>query len=93
MQPHLQPPGGPQTVYVQTATRTSTYQDYEGKKAKIFGIIQVVCGILAFVVNIALLSISSAGGYSGAGIWGGIMVSGQSLLGIHQYMPTHLPIK
>ena len=76
MQPHLPPPGGPPTVYMQTAPRTPTYQDYEGKKALIFGIIQVVCGSLAFVVNIGLLTISSAGGYSGAGIWGGIMVSG-----------------
>ena len=37
--------------------------------------LQIVCGILAFGINVGLLIIGSAGGYSGAGIWAGIMVS------------------
>ncbi len=75
MQPPIPQPGVPQTVMIQSApTTSSVYPGYQGTKAKIFGIIQIGCGILAIICQGVLISVNSRAAISGAGIWCGIMV-------------------
>ena len=75
MQPYQPPAPAPNTVNVQPQS-ASTYPGYSGSYSKIFGGIQIVCGILTIICHWFLISIESAAMFSGAGIWFGIMVSG-----------------
>ena len=74
MQSYQPLPTAPDTVYTQPPS-ASTYPGYNGKYSKIFGIVQLVCGILAIALHGVLTGVLSTGSYSGAGIWGGIIAS------------------
>ena len=70
----------PQHVVVQvpaTASSTcctNTQEQYATTTSKALGILQMIGGVMAIICQCVLIGVSSAGGYSGAGIWCGIMV-------------------
>ena len=53
----------------------TTYPDYDGKKAKTYSAIQLVCGVVAIGCQAGLNTINSAASYVSGGIWVGVMVS------------------
>ena len=83
----------PQQVMVQvpaTASSpccTSTQPEYAATTSKALGILQMIGGVMAIVCQCVLLGVSSAGGYSGAGIWCGIMVGNWKLTKVK---PAHV---
>ena len=68
------PPPQQQVVYSQTPTNSDVRENYAGSTSCRLGIIQICGGILAIAFQGALIGIKSAAGYSGAGIWCGILV-------------------
>ena len=58
-----------------STSQSSVSVSYAATTSRYFGIIQIVGGILAIVIQAILIGIVSTAGYSGAGIWCGILVS------------------
>lgn len=51
--------------------------NYAGERAKVLGIIQIVCGILSIVFQVVSIIILAGFFPVGHGIWGGVFVSCQ----------------
>ena len=67
-------PGQPQVIVI-PAKDGSIAENYSGGTSRVLGIIQIIGGVLAFIIQIVLIAIESGGAYFGYGFAGGILVS------------------